>query len=192
MADSAHYHDAHEGNVLLFVSGADLPEIRWHDSWGSYNPVSASFTPAFATDFARKIESFSDTVIKRIKTTDQDLSARLHETRKKCTLVGQAIESVPLCLRQRAFSFAETLLNADAMDSGARRRLWKGFRGDWTISPNRSCGDSSLKARLFSAETNSIRAHMRKPRLTFAKLYLRYFNAFVILFTCLSYGLIPL
>ena len=39
MADSNHFHDAHEGNVLLSLSGVDFPEIRWHDFGGSYKPA---------------------------------------------------------------------------------------------------------------------------------------------------------
>ncbi|CAJ1446015.1 unnamed protein product, partial [Effrenium voratum] len=123
MADSNHFHDAHEGNVLLSLSGVDFPEIRWHDFGGSYKPAGGLVTPALTADFVGKIERFSDTGINRIRMTHQDFASRLNETRKKCTLVGQEMVLVPLCLRQRAFSLVETMLNADVMDTSAQRKL---------------------------------------------------------------------
>ena len=123
MADSNHFHDAHEGNVLLSLSGIDFPEIRWHDFGGSYKPAGGLVTPALTADFVGKIERFSDTGINYIRMTHQDFASRLNETRNKCTLVGQEMVLVPLCLRQRAFSLVETMLNADVMDTSAQRKL---------------------------------------------------------------------
>ena len=62
--------------------------------------------------------------------THQDLASRLNETHKKCTLVGQEMVLVPLCLRQRALSLVETMLNADVMDSSAQRKLGKDSAGN--------------------------------------------------------------
>ncbi|CAE7758951.1 unnamed protein product, partial [Symbiodinium sp. CCMP2456] len=128
MADSGHYHDAHEGNVLLSFSGSDLPEIRWHDFAGSYSgfrPGSESLEQALATDFAQKLESFSTTAIGHIEETHQEFATRLNASRERCRLLGQPIIQIRVCLRARAFSFVETILNAgaSAMDSSARRKL---------------------------------------------------------------------
>ena len=55
MADSAHLHDAHEGNVLLSFAGADLPEIRWHDFGGSY---SGFYSPSNTLFLRRRLKAF--------------------------------------------------------------------------------------------------------------------------------------
>ena len=126
MADWGHYHDAHEGNVLLSFAGSDLPEIRWHDFAGSYSDYrlgNESLEQAFSIDFAQKLERFSTTAIDHIEKTYQDLATRLNTARKRCRLVGQPSIQMRVCLRERAFSFVETMLNAAAMDSSARRML---------------------------------------------------------------------
>ena len=124
MADSAHQHDAHAGNVLLSFAGANLPEIRWHDFGGSYSSYSpSSMLLARTSDFAEKIEGFSATAINHTRLKDPDFAKKLDETRKECVVIGADIDLIRVCLRQRAFSFVETMLSADAMDSSARRKL---------------------------------------------------------------------
>ena len=154
MADSNHFHDAHAGNILLSLTGTADPEVRWHDFAGTLGS-SADFkvltSQAFIDDFAGKIEQFSDIAINRIKTTHEEFATRLHESRKKCKMIGQTMLQVRSCLRKRAISAVATMLEVNAMTRSDQQKLlekvsagmpdndmeqlWQQFRqGAWFVS----------------------------------------------------------